>query len=152
MGSHNGRPPPAQRGAPNRSTVMYALCCAPIGFRRDVVETASMLAIRGSQALVKGPQVRRTLAWLERMPVSRFSIFDDRTGDRRVVFIESDPSSHVEKVSDRGCLLSCFTHLRDRACRACQGAREGHQKRQADWSGEDQRNERSRNPCSASKR
>jgi len=25
--------PPAHRGAPNRSTVMYALCCAPIGFQ-----------------------------------------------------------------------------------------------------------------------
>jgi hypothetical protein len=72
-----------------------------------------MLAIRSPQALVEGPEVRRTVAWPERMPVRRFSIFDDRAGARRVVFIESDPSSHVEKLPDRGSFVGCFTHLRD---------------------------------------
>jgi hypothetical protein len=47
------------------------------------------------------------------MPVRRFPIFDDRTGGRRIVFIESDASSHVEKLSDRGFFVGCFTHLRD---------------------------------------
>ena len=72
-----------------------------------------MPAIRGPQALVEGPQVRRTLARLERMPVRRFPIFDDRTGGRCIVFIESDANSHVEKVPDRGSFVGCFTHLRD---------------------------------------
>src|SRR5262249_4645857 len=92
-----------------------SLTCRPLNhpaqqvrIRRDVVETASMLAIRGQQAPVKRPQVRRTLAWLKRMPVGRFSIFDDRTGGRRVVFIESDANSHVEKMPDRGSSVGCF--------------------------------------------
>ena len=75
------------------------------------METASMLAIRSPQALVEGPQVRRRLARPERMPVGRFSIFDDRTGGRRVILIESDASSHVEKVPDRRSLVGCFTHF-----------------------------------------
>src|SRR5262249_37364932 len=84
-----------------------------VRIRRDVVETASMLALGGPQALVEGPQVRRTVAWPERMPVRRFPIFDDRTGGRRVVFIESDATSHVEKVPDRGSFVGRFAYLRN---------------------------------------
>ena len=75
-----------------------------------------MLAVGGSQALVEGPQVRGTLAWPERMPVRRFPVFDDRTGGRRVVFIESDASSHVEKMPDRGSSVGCFFYLRNHGC------------------------------------
>ena len=72
-----------------------------------------MLAIRSPQALVEGPQVRGTFARPERVPVRCFSIFDDGAGGRRVVFIESDATSHVEKVPDRGSFVGCFAHLRD---------------------------------------
>src|SRR5262249_50021332 len=75
-----------------------------------------MLAVRRPQALVEGPEIRGTLAWRERMPVGRFSIFDNRAGGRRVVFIESDTSSHVEQVPDRGAFIRCFTHLRNYGC------------------------------------
>jgi len=52
----------------------------------------------------------------------------------------------------RICRIRARDHPGTDTCRACQGAREGHQKRQADRSGEDRRNERSRNPHSAGKR
>src|SRR5262245_6221665 len=55
----------------------------------------------------------RKRQWFLSRPVGRFAIFDDRAGGRRVVFIESDATSHVEKVPDRGSFVGRFTHLRN---------------------------------------
>ena len=52
----------------------------------------------------------------------------------------------------RICRIRARDHPGTDTCRACQGAREGHQKRQADRSGEDRRSERGCDPRSAGER